>query len=215
VVLVPGFTNDAGWMSVWQRSLQADGFRTFTFPDPNHCLGDLRVAAGQLGQFVAGVEQQTGAAHVSIVAYSAGITTARAWMSLDGGAPNVRRVVDLDGSWDGDDDSHFLNEVRSVPVAGPTLYRAMPTAEMDTQRSSPLYADIHQHPAVPSGVQVTSIYPQRFGVMDYVPGAANVVLPDAPGHIAMARSSDTAYEAGRAALLAPLAPVPAPADTAH
>jgi hypothetical protein len=203
VVLVPGFTNDAGFMAVWQRSLEGDGLRAFSFDDPEHGLGDVRTAATRLAAFVDDVRARTHADHVDVVAYSAGNTVARTWMTLLGGAPHLHTFVNLDGSWQGDDDSRFLHAVGSVPLAGATLLRSMPRAEWDLQRSSPLFAELHQHPEVPDGVRVTSIYPARDDLFDVVPGGHNVPLPDAPGHIGMARSSVSAYDAARAALLEP------------
>ena len=112
VVLVAGMGNDHRFMDVWQRSLAADGYRAFSFRDPEHGLGDARVAAARLGDFVEQVRAQTGAPKVDLVAFSAGITTARTWLSLDGGAARTDAIIDLDGPWAGDDDA-FRAVVRS------------------------------------------------------------------------------------------------------
>lgn len=203
VVLIGGWTNDASFLDVWNRSLTADGFRAFAWNDPQHGFGDVRDAARRLDAYVEQVRVQTGAAKVDIVGYSAGNTIARTWMQLVGGAPRLHTLIDLDGSWNGDDDSRVLHRFGSVPLLGATLLRAMPASEWDLQRTSPLFTELNRHPELPAGVRVTSIYAARDELDDVVPGGHNVALADSPGHIAMARTSATAYDAARTALLEP------------
>ena len=147
------------------------------------------------------VMARTGARSVDLIAYSAGISVARTWVQLDGGAQSVTRLVDLDGSWSGDDDSPLLARIRRVPFIGPTIGRSLPLAEYDLQRTSPLQAELARQ-TVPSSLQLTSIFPERLATLDVVPGARNVPIPGDVSHVAMARSSDLAYDAARGALLA-------------
>jgi len=203
VVLIPGFANGASMLDVMKRSLEADGFRAFVFDDPNHGLGDYRLAADRFDAFVRDVQAQTGAKKIDMVAYSAGATVGRTWLARDADA--VKRTdsfVDLDGSWRGDDDHRFLNIIKQVPGVGNDLWNALPPAELQLQPGSDLFGELAQHPELPRGVRVTSIVGGgTVGARDYVPGATNIELPDSPNHLAMVRTSNSAYEAVRGALL--------------
>lgn len=201
VVLVPGYANDAGFLDVWQRSLRDDGFEAFTFDDPAAGMGDVRSAARNLASFVAGVRARTGAALVDVVTYSAGNTVTRAWMSLEGGAPQVDSLVVVDGSWRGDDDSTLLAVLHALPIPGGSLSDVLPPAFHDLQRTSSLCAELARLPQLPAGVRVTSIYPERSAGVDAIDGARNIALADNPGHLEIARRSASAYVAIRSALL--------------
>ncbi|MBC7462071.1 MAG: hypothetical protein H7287_11965 [Thermoleophilia bacterium] len=201
VVLVPGLGNDARFMAVWERSLQADGFRTFTFDDPARGLGDIRTAATRLASFAAGVQAATGSAYIDVVGYSAGASVARTWMQLDGGAPAVRRMISLDGTWNGEDHSRLLRAIESTPIAGASLLKSVPPALLDLQPSSALQQELLHQPRLPASVRLTSIYRSANATEGSVLGARNLPLRGSLGHLAVVRSSDNAYEAARAALL--------------
>ena len=201
VVLVPGLGNDAGFMDVWKRSLTADGFHPFTFDDPARGLGDIRTAATRLAGFVDDVRAGTGSPKVDVVGYSAGASVARAWMQLDGGAPAVRRMINVDGTWNGEDHGRLLRRLGSAPVVGASLIRSMPPALMDLQPGSALQQELLRRPQVPEGVRMTSIFRASHAAEGSVAGGHDVPLRGPLSHLAVVRSSDDAYEAARAALL--------------
>lgn len=202
VVLVGGFATDAGFLEVWRRSLVADGYRVFVFDDPAQGLGSVREAGRRLGAFVDAVRGASGAGRVDLVAYSAGGTVSRSWLSLDGGAEAgaIDRLVVVDGSWRGDDDSRFLARLRGLPLVGHALHDGWPRAYFDLQRTSALFGALAQRPELPAGVRVASIFPKSAASLDAVPGARNVQLASEPGHIGIMRRSVEAYEAARALL---------------
>jgi pimeloyl-ACP methyl ester carboxylesterase len=57
--------------------------------------GDLRVQAQHLAEVAARVREDTGAASVDVIGYSAGGVVARVWVRDDGGAKVARRVLTL------------------------------------------------------------------------------------------------------------------------
>ncbi|MBC7643641.1 MAG: hypothetical protein H7123_00850 [Thermoleophilia bacterium] len=203
VILLPGFANGASMLDVMKRSLEADGFRAFVFDDPNHGLGDYRLAADRFDAFALDVQRQTGARKVDLVAYSAGVTVARTWLARHAdAAARTDSFVDLDGSWRGDDDHRFLDMIKRIPGVANHLWNALPPAELHLQQGSDLFTELARHPELPTGVRVTSIVAGgTVNATDYVPGATNIELPDSPSHLAMVRTSNSSYEAVRGALL--------------
>lgn len=203
VVLVPGFANGASMLGVLKRSLEADGFSVAVFDDPEHGLGDYRLAAARLDALVAATMSAAHASHVDLVTYSAGVTVARTWLAEHAtAASSLDSLVDVDGRWHGDDDHRFLDAITSIPGIGKRALGALPVAELQMQTGSDLFRELDAHPAIPSGVRVTSIMPPDRMLRDTIPGATNIVLPDRPNHLQIVRSSETAYAAIRGALLA-------------
>lgn len=202
VVIVPGFACDAGFHAPWQRSLAADGFDVTVLQDPLAGTGDAREAAQLLGRTVDDVLERTGARQVDLVTYSAGVTTARAYAQLDGGAPKVQRMVAVDATWRGDDDSRKLARIGSIPLIGGALRRAIPRDYTDVQFDSAVQRAINADGELPRGVAVTTVTSPADEHASHADGATNLVLRSSPSHMGIARSSAEAYETLRGALLA-------------
>jgi pimeloyl-ACP methyl ester carboxylesterase len=96
VVLVGGYASMTQSLEPIAASLRADGFRNvFVFEVSNNGLADIHYSAERLAAFVADVRRRTGAAHVDVVAHSAGGIVARAWAQLHGGSGSLDRLVTI------------------------------------------------------------------------------------------------------------------------
>jgi pimeloyl-ACP methyl ester carboxylesterase len=198
IVLVPGFATDGGYMNVMQRSLEDDGFTVFVFDDPHMGIGSIDEAARGLGGVIDAAKAATGSDKVNLVTYSAGVSVARTYASLQGGATNVKRLTTLDGSWRGDDDSKLIARLRRFGLDG-----FLPKAWYDLQRTSELNTKLGELPnaGIPDGVKVTTVSPRSAKDSDFVPGATNIEISDRYDHMDLPRASDEAYTKVRDSLL--------------
>jgi triacylglycerol lipase len=95
VLLVPGYGGDGQSLEPLAAVLRATG-RTAVIVQPvGDGTGDLRRQAEHLAEVAKRVREDTGAASVDVIGYSAGGVVARLWVRDDGGARVVRRVLTL------------------------------------------------------------------------------------------------------------------------
>jgi triacylglycerol lipase len=95
VLLVPGYGGNVQSLRPLAAALHTAG-RTAVIVDlVGDGTGDLRVQAEHLGQVADRVREDTGAASVDVIGYSAGGVVARLWIREDDGARIVRRVLTL------------------------------------------------------------------------------------------------------------------------
>ncbi|MET8430467.1 alpha/beta fold hydrolase [Nocardia sp. NPDC004860] len=103
IVLINGalLNKYANW-AMLSPLLTAQGYCVFgldyggSSPGPFHQTGNLRDAAAEIGQFVQGVLQSTGASQVDLVGYSEGGMVALYYLNVLGGDSQVNTKVALD-----------------------------------------------------------------------------------------------------------------------
>jgi uncharacterized alpha/beta hydrolase family protein len=113
VLLVPGYGGNVQSLQPLADGLRSAG-RTAVIVEPvGDGTGDLRAQAEHLGEIASRVRQETGAASVDVIGYSAGGVVARLWIRDGGGAEVVRRVLTLGSP------QHGTNQAaRGVEFAG-------------------------------------------------------------------------------------------------
>jgi triacylglycerol lipase len=95
VLLVPGYGGNVQSLEPLAARLRSAG-RTAVVVEPlGDGTGDLRGQAEHLGEVASRVQQDSGAASVDVVGYSAGGVVARLWVRDGGGADIARRVLTL------------------------------------------------------------------------------------------------------------------------
>jgi triacylglycerol lipase len=95
VLLVPGYGGNGQSLEPLAAVLRATG-RTAVIVQPvGDGTGDLRSQAEHLAEVAKRVREDTGAASVDVIGYSAGGVVARLWVRDDGGARVARRVLTL------------------------------------------------------------------------------------------------------------------------
>jgi triacylglycerol esterase/lipase EstA (alpha/beta hydrolase family) len=95
VLLVPGYGGNVQSLQPLAAALRLSG-RTAVIVDPvGDGTGDLRAQAEHLGEVADRVRDESGAASVDAIGYSAGGVVARLWIRDDGGANMARRVLTL------------------------------------------------------------------------------------------------------------------------
>jgi triacylglycerol lipase len=95
VLLVPGYGGNLQSLQPLATVLRSAG-RTVVVVEPvGDGTGDLRAQAQHLGEIAAQVREDTGAASVDVIGYSAGGVVARLWVRDNDGAKVARRVLTL------------------------------------------------------------------------------------------------------------------------
>ena len=94
VLLVPGYGGSTSALQVLAERLRGVGRTAVVVTLPGDGTGDLRSAAGVVGD-AAAAAVAAGAPSVDVVGFSAGGVTARWWVAEEGGDALARRVVTL------------------------------------------------------------------------------------------------------------------------
>jgi triacylglycerol lipase len=95
VLLVPGYGGNVQSLGPLAEALRSSG-RTAVIVDPvGDGTGDLRTQAEHLGEVAVRVREDSGAASVDVVGYSAGGVVARLWVRDGDGGSMARRVLAL------------------------------------------------------------------------------------------------------------------------
>lgn len=162
VLLVPGYGGDQASLAPLAGALRAAGRDVTVVGLPDRAQGDLAGQADALGAAVDATVRRTGASSVDLVGYSAGGIVARLWVTQDGGAPRVRRLVTL-GS------PHHGTEVATV---GSLVAGACPTACQQLATDSPLLSRLDRD-GIPAGVVFVSFWTTGDDVV--VPPSSSVV----------------------------------------
>jgi triacylglycerol lipase len=95
VLLVPGYGGSTAALDVLAAALRAGGRDVTVVPAEGAGTEDLRDQAAALGRVARAVLDESGAASVDVVGYSAGGIVARVWVADLGGDALARRVVTL------------------------------------------------------------------------------------------------------------------------
>ncbi len=118
VVLVPGYGGNVSDLAPLVAEVRKQGRRAVVFTPTDHNTGDLRVQARRLGTLVQRTLDDTGAASVDLVGYSAGGVISRLYVRDDGGASVVRRVLTIGSPQHGTDVAQLaLDAAGSCPTA--------------------------------------------------------------------------------------------------
>lgn len=117
VVLLPGYGGNTRSLEPLLSALQEQGREVVVFPPRDNNTGDLVEQAQRLDGFVDDLLQDTGAASVDVVGYSAGGVVARLWVRDHGGASVARRVLTLGSPHHGTGVSVLATEAAGCPVA--------------------------------------------------------------------------------------------------
>jgi pimeloyl-ACP methyl ester carboxylesterase len=166
VLLVPGYGGSAASLASLAASLRATGREVTTVVLPDQALGDLGDQARALAAAADQALARTGAGSVDVVGYSAGGVVARLWVTEDGGATSVRRLVTL-GS------PHHGTELADL---GALVQGACPIACQQLSPASPVLARLDAEP-LPAGPRYLSLWttqddvvlPPDSAVIDGVP----------------------------------------------
>lgn len=162
VLLVPGYGGSQASLAPLAAALRGQGRDVTVVTLPDRAQGDLAGQAEALGSAVDAVVRRTGASSVDLVGYSAGGIVARLWVTQDGGAARVRRLVTL-GS------PHHGTEVAAL---GSLVAGACPTACQQLATDSPLLARLDRD-GIPAGVVFVSLWSTGDDVV--VPPSSSVV----------------------------------------
>lgn len=103
VLLVPGYGGSSASLEVLAAALEAEGRDVRIVRASGPGTGDLREAAADLADVVDATLEESGAASVDIVGYSAGGVVLRLYVADLGGGSTVRRAVTLSSPHHGTD----------------------------------------------------------------------------------------------------------------
>jgi pimeloyl-ACP methyl ester carboxylesterase len=162
VLLIPGYGGSVASLASLAASLRAAGHDVTVVDLPDHALGDLSDQATALGVAVRAALARTGAGSVDLVGYSAGGVVARLWVSEDGGAEVVRRLVTVGSPHHGTD----------LADLGALVQGACPAACQELSPSSAVLARLDAEP-LPAGPQYLSLWTTQDDVV--VPPSSAVV----------------------------------------
>jgi len=95
VVIVAGTFGPAIFYEPLAARMRADGYQVSIFQLTDLGTGDIAVTARDLGDFVAGVRADTGAAKVDLVGHSQGGLVARQYVKFNDGESSVDSVISL------------------------------------------------------------------------------------------------------------------------
>lgn len=160
VIIVAGFANTVNSTREWHGALKRDGFSVFVFDDPVAGLGDITQAADGLSRFVRQVLLQTGAKQVDIIGYSAGGIVARSWMTLQGGAPHVHRLVTVASPHNGTVGTTWFKMLSKGFLLGPLVLDTTPQSQRQLSSGSYLMQRLRAA-ELPENVDIISIYNPR------------------------------------------------------
>jgi triacylglycerol lipase len=154
VLLVPGYAGSRTSLEPLAASLRATGREVTIVSLPDQALGDLTDQASSLAAAAEAALDRTGAGSVDVVGYSAGGVVARLWVTEEGGATSVRRLVTL-GS------PHHGTELAGL---GSLVQGACPVACRQLSPSSPLLRRLEAQ-ALPAGPAYLSLWTARDDVV--------------------------------------------------
>lgn len=147
VLLVPGYGGSEQSLAPLASVLRGTGRDVTVVGLPDRALGDLGQQADALGAAVDTALARTGAASVDLVGYSAGGVVARLWVTEDGGASRVRRLVTLGSPHHG----------TQIAALGTLVAGTCPTACQQLAPESAVLARLDGEP-VPEGVVALSLW---------------------------------------------------------
>lgn len=154
VLLVPGYGGSTGSLESLAASLRATGRDVTIVALPDEARGDLATQATALASAAKSARDRTGAGSVDVVGYSAGGVVARLWVTEDGGATSVRRLVTLGSPHHGTD----------LADLGALFQGTCPVACQQLSPSSPLLARLNAEP-LPAGPEYLSLWTDRDDVV--------------------------------------------------
>jgi triacylglycerol lipase len=170
VILVHGFDSTPDSMGAIGDALRGRGREVVAVALPERGTGDVLVSARALDDAVAA----TGAAHVDLIAHSAGGVVVRSWLSRFGGEDIAEVVITL-GS------PHHGTELADLAgTAGP---EACVDACAQLGRSSSFLADLNSDDETPGDISYTSIWTEFDNTVTppdsaVLTGATNVRVQD-------------------------------------
>jgi len=162
VLLVPGYGGSVTSLESLAASLRATGREVTIVTLPDRARGDLSEQATSLATAAEAAMDRTRAGSVDVVGYSAGGVVARLWVTEDGGATSVRRLVTL-GS------PHHGTELAELGALTPGT---CPVACQQLSPSSPLLARLDAEP-LPAGPEYLSLWTARDDVV--IPPSSAVI----------------------------------------
>jgi triacylglycerol lipase len=162
VLLVPGYDGSVTSLKPLAESLRATGRDVTVVELPDRARGDLADQADSLKAAAKRALGRTDAGSVDVVGYSAGGVVARLWVTEDGGAKTVRRLVTL-GS------PHHGTQLADL---GGLVEGTCPVACQQLSPSSPLLARLEAEP-LPAGPEYLSLWTARDDVV--IPPQSSVI----------------------------------------
>ena len=166
VVLVPGYGGSVASLSSLAGFLRARGRDVTVVSLPDRALGDLTDQSRVLATAVDAVLERTGAGSVDVVGYSAGGVVARLWVTEEGGAGQVRRLVTLGSP----------NQGTELADLGSLVQGTCPVACQQLSPSSPVLARLNAEP-LPTGPAYLSLWTTQD---DVVVPPDSAVIPGTP-----------------------------------
>jgi triacylglycerol lipase len=154
VLLVPGYGGSVASLEALAATLRAAGRDATVVGLPDHALGDLSDQARALSAAAAAAMDRTGSGSVDVVGYSAGGVVARLWVTEDGGAGTVRRLVMLGSP----------NHGTQLADLGGLVAGACPLACQQLSPTSPALSRLDTEP-LPAGPAYLSLWTDRDDVV--------------------------------------------------
>ncbi|MFO0750724.1 MAG: hypothetical protein U1F43_34400 [Myxococcota bacterium] len=146
VLVISGLGAPEAAAKLYGRGLAARGFRVSTVPQRWLGFGDVRVAAGVVGEAIARVRAETGADRVKLVGMSLGGLIGLYYLKCMGGAAMVERFVSVGGPLNGSSVARLAERIPSRGVH----------ALMQTSPDSELMRELESAPT-PAGVRMFSV----------------------------------------------------------
>lgn len=166
VLLVPGYGGSMASLTSLAGFLRASGRDVTVVSLPDRALGDLTDQSRVLGTAVEAVLARTRAGSVDVVGYSAGGVVARLWVTEEGGASQVRRLVTLGSP----------NQGTELADLGSLVKGTCPVACQQLSPSSPVLARLNAEP-LPPGPAYLSLWTTQD---DVVLPPDSAVIPGTP-----------------------------------
>jgi hypothetical protein len=162
VLLVPGYGGSVTSLGSLAAALRATGRDVTIVQLPDHGRADLAQQATAVAAAAQVALARTSAGSVDVVGYSAGGVVARLWVTEDGGARTVRRLVTLGSPHHGTD----------LADLGALVQGACPVACLQLSPTSPLLARLDAEP-LPAGPEYLSLWTTRDDVV--IPPSSAVI----------------------------------------
>jgi triacylglycerol esterase/lipase EstA (alpha/beta hydrolase family) len=215
VILVHGVADSAIGSQTLAASLRRDGWTVFTPTMPGNGLYGIRENSEWIAATVTLVQALTGARLVDLVGHSQGGLGVRYYVSVDGGAKNVGRVVTINAPLHGV--GAGFSKLKAF-LNGLGIYRPIPDGLIELVEGSDMLKRVEQTHLTPNGPRWTSLYSaDKDGIINpptspILEGARNIALVEpgrrllggtgrGPTHIDSNQRSEEAYRHLRAALL--------------